>query len=48
MPRLLLNLALLGCDDVNATRYLGYLFAVAFRAPYLMRLVLGHGFGALE
>jgi hypothetical protein len=40
--------ALLGCHDVNATRYLGYLFAVAFGAPYLRCLVLGHGFGALE
>ena len=33
---------------MNATWYLGDLFAVAFRTPYLRCLVLGHSFGALE
>jgi hypothetical protein len=33
---------------MNATRYLGYLFAVTFRAPYLSCLVLANGLGALE
>jgi hypothetical protein len=42
------TLALLGCHDVNATRHLGYLFAVTFRAPYLRCLVLCDGFGALK
>jgi hypothetical protein len=42
------NLTLLGCHDVNATRHLGHLFAVTFRAPYLRCLVLSNGFGALE
>lgn len=42
------TLALLGCHDVNATRYLGHVFAIACRAPYLRCLVLGDGFGALE
>ncbi len=42
------TLALLGCHDMNATRHLGHLFAVTFRAPYLRGIVLGDGFGALE
>ena len=42
------TLALLGCHNVNATRYLGYPFAVTFRAPYLRCLVLCDGFGALK
>jgi hypothetical protein len=33
---------------MNATRYLGHLFAVTFGAPYLRCIVLGDGFGALE
>jgi hypothetical protein len=41
-------LALFRCHDVNATRYLGHLFAVTFRAPYLRYFVLADGFGALE
>jgi hypothetical protein len=43
-----LLLALLGCHNVNATRYLGHLFAVAFWAPYPHCLVLRDGFGALK
>ncbi|HEY9500136.1 MAG TPA: hypothetical protein VIR01_00760, partial [Pyrinomonadaceae bacterium] len=33
---------------MNATRYLGHLFAVAFRALHLRCFVVADGFGALE
>jgi hypothetical protein len=42
------TLALFGCHDVNATRYLGHFLTVTFGALRLRFFVLSDGFGALE
>ena len=42
------TLALFGCHNVNATRYLRYFVAVTFRALRVSFFVLSDGFGALE
>ena len=42
------TLAFFGCHNVNATRYLGYLFAVTFRAPYPRFIVLCDGLAPIE
>src|SRR6476660_8228597 len=42
------TLALFGCHDVNATRYLGHFLAVTFGALRVRFFVLSDCFGALE
>jgi len=42
------TLALFGCHDVNATRYLAHFFTVTFGALRHRFFVLSDGFGALE